>query len=303
MIGRQRVYLFLGVLAAMGLAAASSPAHAGVIAHWSFDAADINTDGANNILSAADDTGNHNATAVINGTGAGVTSGVGRFGEGADFTNATGAQATNNASFNIPQLTELAGAGDKDFTVSAWVKTTNTSSTAPILADWGNAPSGTNRFTYWFTLNSGSSQNRQRGQFRSRNDLNDGVNETNTDVAARQVGPNLADDQWHHVAWTWDKSTSTFRSYQEGELLDTFVATADLQDLLVSASTVGAIGRKADNNQYMAGSLDDIWVFDQAIGLGGIRGLFRSNEIPEPASALLAAFGGLALGVFGLRRQ
>src|SRR5262245_59665593 len=90
--------LAVGVILAMSWAGAA--ARAQVVAHWSFDAQ------AGGVY--PDQTGNHNATIVTNGTGA-IASGTGRFGNGAAFNNATGTQATNNAYMTLSNLTEIMG--------------------------------------------------------------------------------------------------------------------------------------------------------------------------------------------------
>src|SRR5262245_17830846 len=148
MIEKHLVRFFSTVVASTALVVAATPLHAAVIAHWSFDTPTITTD-ANGIASAADQTGNHNATTVLNGTGVTIQSVAGQFGQAADYNNGIGAQGTNNASMSVPQLTEIAGASAGDFTVSAWAKVPDNGATAwddnPILADWGNAAANTNR--------------------------------------------------------------------------------------------------------------------------------------------------------------
>ena len=62
MNAKQLVRLFSTFLAASGLILLVTPTH-GAIAHWSFDAATLTTD-ADGIVTAADQTGNHNATRV-----------------------------------------------------------------------------------------------------------------------------------------------------------------------------------------------------------------------------------------------
>src|SRR5829696_6545885 len=152
-------------------AAPASFLHAATIAHWSFDTPTITTDaGDGHIVTAADATGNHNATTRLNGTGRTVNSVVGQFGQAADFTNVIGNQGTNNAYMDFPQLTEIAGPSGGSFTVASWAKVPASATTEDlsILADWGNAPTNTNRFTYWFELDNvdTNANSRPRAQMR-----------------------------------------------------------------------------------------------------------------------------------------
>jgi hypothetical protein len=285
----------------------------GAIAHWSFDTATITTD-ADGIVSAADQTGNHNATRVKNGTGVTIQSVAGQFGEAADFNNGFGAQATNNASFSIPQLYEIMGAAAGDFSVAAWAKAADNGATSwddnPILIDWGNAPSGTNRFTYWFQLDNVDSNAalRPRAQIRNSNSPPSPNPPGNIDIIATTLssgqagtggGPTVFDDGvWHHLAWTWTKSSGEMRFYTDGVLRHTQTSTRPLaeRDVLVSDSPVGAIGAKRDNNRFFRGALDEIWVFGKAINDAEVLLLMQQNaNVPEPSSLLLAALGLLVL--------
>src|SRR3954466_2806540 len=149
-------------------------ARAQVVAHWSFDS--------QNGGLYVDDTNNHNATVVTNGSGA-ISSGSGVFGNAASFNNATGAQATNNAYMTLPNLTELMGPSGTSYSIAAWVQTTNTASNNPVLADWGQATT-TNRFVYWFSTQNATGASQPRAQARSSNS-------PNTDIIARQAATNV----------------------------------------------------------------------------------------------------------------
>jgi hypothetical protein len=161
-------------IAAALLAAFPIAAHAAVIAHWTFDAPSVTTD-ANGIATADDATGNHHATTQLTGTGVGIASAPGKFGEAATFNNANAngqAQAANNVWMSFPQLTEIAGASAGNFTVAAWVNVADQASwdDNPILLDWGNvaAGAGVRRFTYWFQIDNVDSNAGQRPRAHQR---------------------------------------------------------------------------------------------------------------------------------------
>ena len=305
-------------MAALAWLAATQPvAHAATVAHWSFDAATITTD-ANGILTASDSSGNHNATTQLLGTGASIASVAGQFGEAAQFINANAngqAQTANQAWMSIPQLTEIAGAAAGDFSVAAWVNVADQASwdDNPILVDWGNAPANTHRFTYWFSLANVDSNAglRPRGQIRNANAPPDPANIDiiATTLSAAQAGTNggatnFDDGAWHHLAWTWTKSTGEMRFYTDGVLRHTQTSTQPLanRDLLVSDSPVGAIGGKRDNNRYFRGLMDELWVVDRALSDADMAVLRATNVlVPEPAAAVTASLAAFALA--GLRRR
>jgi hypothetical protein len=114
------------------------------------------------------------------------------------------------------------------------------------------------------------------------------------------------DSTWHHLAWTWTKSTGEMRYYTDGVLRHTQTSTQPLanRDLLVSDSPVGALGAKRDNNRYFRGSMDEVWVVNRVLSDAEVAGLKLFNLVPEPASAVLAAFGVAVVGVMlRLRRR
>jgi hypothetical protein len=65
-------------------------------------------------------------------------------------------------------------------------------------------------------------------------------------------------------------------------------------DLMVSDSPIGAIGRKANTNEYFVGSLDELWVFNnEVLSPGNVYGLYSFNDptlTPEPTAVALLAF-------------
>ncbi len=295
--GRRLAAGMLALVVAAGLGSTASAQN--LVAHWSFDVPSITT-GATGILTASDASGNHNATTQFGGTGGAggpqINSVAGKFGEAADFlnVNANGQAQANYAWMSFPQLTEISGPTAGDFSVSAWVKVPDQASwdDNPILADWGNAPANTRRFTYWFQLDNVDTNAalRPRAQIRAANTP---VDPANIDVIATTLsaaqaaqptppgtGPTAFDDgAWHHLAWTWTKTPGEMRYYTDGVLRHTQVSTQTNHDLLISDSLVGALGAKRDNNRYFLGSMDETWVYNGALNDEQVLNLFTFNNI------------------------
>jgi hypothetical protein len=289
---------------------------ASIIAHWSFDENAITTDGSGNILTATDSSTNHNATTQFGGTGVNINSVPGMFGQAANFNNANqlNTAQTNYAWMSFPQLTEIAGASAGDFSVAAWVNVPPEVATwddNPIVADWGNAPSGTHRFTYWFELDNVDSNLglRPRAQMRAANAPPDPTNIDiiSTTLSSAQAGTGggsttFDDSKWHHLAWTWTKATGQMRFYTDGLLRTTITSTqtGSNLNLLVSDSLVGALGAKRDNNRYFRGAMDEVYVFNGALTDQEVLSL-----IPEPSCLCLVALamGGLFVGQRRINRN
>jgi hypothetical protein len=262
------------------------------IAHWSFDTATITT-GANGVLTADDVAGAHDATSVFNGTGVNINSVAGQFGQGAQFTNTIGNQPTNNAYMNFPSLTEISGPTGGNFTFAAWANVatgTPTNDDNTIIADWGNAPAGSHRFTYWFLLDNTDTNTttRPRAQIRAANAPPDPatIDIIATTLNATQAGaPNFADSAWHHYAWAWDKTAGTMTYFIDGVQRHVQTTTQTNKDLLISDSLVQQLGGKRDNNRYFSGIMDEVWVFDSALTPEQVEILRTQNGFGPPPVA------------------
>jgi hypothetical protein len=284
--------------AAILLAARPASAQTTTVAHWTFDTGNITT-GANGILTAADvKAGLHNAATQFNGTGGAggpqINSVTGMFGQGAEFTNnnTNGASQTNYAWMNFPQLTEIAGPSAGDFAFAAWAKVpvqNPTWDSNTIIADWGNAPANTHRFTYWFSLANVDSnlELRPRAQIRAANAPPDPatVDIIATTLTAAQSGnvTTFDDDSWHHFVWSWNKTAGQMNYYIDGALRHTQTSTqtgANL-NLLASDSTVGALGAKRDNNRYFRGAMDEVYVFNGQLSAQQVTDLYTLNLPPD----------------------
>jgi hypothetical protein len=263
------------LVAGVMIASAGGQAFAqSTIAHWSFDASTITTD-ANGILTAADETGAHNALRTNAATGAlPINSVTGQFGQAAQFTNIINEDATGASRLQIPNLTEIMGPSGGDFTVAAWVNTSAVGQDNTILSDWVTT------HTYWFQLdNSSATTARPRGQIR---------NTTGADIIAATLSAaetttaagvdNLADGTWRHVAWTWEKTPGMMSFYIDGNLAATRTTAQTDKDLRVSGNANAHIGWKQDSNDHFSGTLDELWVVNGALSAEQVNNLKVFNN-------------------------
>ncbi len=131
--------------------------------------------------------------------------------------------------------------GTADRSIEAWIKTTYVS-TQEVIADYGNMNLG-QRFT--FNLIAGKLRCEIGGQ---------GV--TGTTV--------ISDNQWHHVAVTYDNSASTkFRLYVDGGLEAAFNLTSVTMN--TSSTTNFRIGRRIDNVNAFIGSIDEVRFWNKTL--------------------------------------
>ena len=314
MTGKQVDFIALAIAVAISIAFTSGPIQASTIAHWSFDSDTLTVD-AGSIISAADETGNHNASVSAAGFGgatgdefvssafdAASSSVAGQFGQALRF---------NGDNFMVfDNLTELMAAnGAPSYTISMWVNAPADSLSGGIpfatLGNWGhtNAAAGATRFVYAFGPGGSTTM---RGQTRRAEPSSGGGGTNGDDIFGRSATTPTAIDNgsWHMLSWTFDTSTGQLVSYFDGSQVDTFTSTDPSFAMADGASAVGSLGLKGDNGIFLPAGflLDEVWVIENAVNAGAVRSLFNNNVIPEPASAALAAFG-LTIGTLLRRRR
>ena len=184
----------------------------------------------------------------------------------------TGAHFTGDAWYNTPNVT---GWRNDDFTVATWVKLDNTAAPQTVFAKWWNP------WEFRFAFAGGMNLR----------------NSSNVDIVAGSTL--LGDTAWHHAAWVWTKSTGKLAFYKDGSPVTTLTAGTPNQNIRNTGSGVN-IGRKGDGGATanLEGTLDELWVFNEALTVGQITSLKNSNVIPEPSTLALAA-----VGLLGLRRR
>jgi hypothetical protein len=103
-------------------------------------------------------------------------------------------------------------------------------------------------------------------------------------------------NEWHHFAWTWDRESRTFTSYLDGESLTETKSTAgfsNTRDVFVS-NRPARIGSQelpvmGSTPAIFNGSLDELWIFDEALSPIQLRNLIKANDIRGAVAALNTA--------------
>ncbi|NEE01574.1 hypothetical protein G1H10_15485 [Phytoactinopolyspora halotolerans] len=166
----------------------------------------------------------------------------------------------------LPLNDELAfGAGT--FTAAAWFRTEYRGSQAIMWAhSTGSEPK------WWIRL--------EPGQDRIRTLI-----DTDQDDRFLVATGDLADGEWHHVAITRDDDGLAF--YLDGELADSSGPVPG--SVSAEARTGLRIGARVDGiNNPLIGSVDEVWLFDQALTADEVATLVADNDAPQgPAVAHL----------------
>ncbi|MEX0612027.1 MAG: LamG domain-containing protein [Pirellulales bacterium] len=266
------------LMATMGLAvafAASSDANAALLAHWSFD----ETSG----TALTDSTGNHNGAAQ-NGLTGSVNAGV--IGNAWSFTGGAINTESEYVSVMPGSLTDLT-----EMTMMTWFKTT--SSGPGMMLAISNTTVGSAEFG--LRINDLAQFGAVGGpQYLARHDPG-GPDIFGGAMAAAN------DDQWHHVAAAL--SASGWSLYVDGQLVN---SGPDVANPTSIGANMVQIGRNQDSGGpqwYYNGLTDDMAVFSTALDgdligdvyRGGLQGRSVIEVIPEPASIVLMAVGGLLL--------
>lgn len=111
----------------------------------------------------------------------------------------------------------------------------------------------------------------------------------------------LTADEWYFVAGTWDATTRDYNLYINGEL-DPATRKQFGNGINTSSTTTMKIGAQVVGiPRHFAGLIDEVAVFNTALGGQELMAFYRTAMVPEPSSVLLAVMA--LLGLFGRRRR
>jgi len=239
-----RKALLLRILAAGLVGWCGTVADAGLVAHWSFD----ETSG----TEVAESSGlvNLNGVARTATASGGVDlSAAGVFNTGVSLDGVEGSYLT------IPYLD---GVHRNSFTIAAWVNPSDTGINT-ILSDWIRV------WGFRFFLTTQVVMNHRYAS---------GANTYSVSGGTVQTG------QWQHVAITWDRPSKTATLYLNGAPVASVVSTQSGANLdMENTNRNYHIGWKQDSTDTFNGSLDELWVFNQALSEKQIRELRAGNSV------------------------
>ncbi len=243
------------------IALAPRAAVADLIAHYSFD--DANDLGA--------DTSGNGYHGTVEGT---ITADEGVSGGGARFATGAGHYinlpvAAIKADGNIPT---------SDFTLAVWSNVSDPGSAAYAIFN-ARANDAT------FVIHPEIRSTYYRYYLRDYNSTK--IGELKTDDAPLF-------DQWHHIAMTWDRDTTTMAVYIDGELWNDKTDCADL-NMAADWDQGARIGYNVDNARQYVGLMDELYLYNETLSAGQIRAL---AAVPEPSTFVLGLVAIVSVMVF-----
>lgn len=191
---------------------------------------------------------------------------------------------------SITDVTPLDFDADDAFSVAGWFRRTKEDGGTQknLLAKMETSGPYPGWFLAWRDEDIGSNQNSILFYMRD--------NEGSTGNGALAVYSNAVDStDWIHIAATYDGSSnpSGVNFYLNGAVLDTRDSADDLEDNDITDNTAPFnIGGRNGTGSWV-GDADEVGVWNRELSASEIETL--TTIIPEPASALLLALGGLAL--------
>ncbi len=242
------------------------PAHAAVLAHYSFDT-DYSDSSGNARHGTLTDTGTTGNSGIV------TTAGDHVFGGGAmNFSS-------DRDYVDIPEASFASGLS---YTIAFWAR--KTEGDTGDRAQWDMVIGDRNITNFFIALGdtTGPTGLRWRGALTAGNTSN-----RQADFAVSK------DYEWHHYAIV--ASGTTISLYLDGE----FFQTATGRQTGFTLNTIGDAYTTAANFHFH-GQIDEVWVFDEALDAGTVSNLHAFNSvIPEPSVLLISTAGLLTL----LRRR
>ena len=208
---------------------------------------------------------------ATNGTIAIDVSGNGNTGTVSGATWSANGKINGCLNFNgINNYVQISNTISKDFSIAFWVKTTQTGGTG----QWYQGSGLVDGDVFGTTNDFGTALSGGKFGF--------GAGKTNTTILSTTSINNGA---WHQCVATREQATGTLRVYVDGNL----EATGTGNTNLLNTSTTLRLGQIASGGGYFNGSLDEIRIFDRALGGNEITALYYSSAFPPVAPTNLTA--------------
>ena len=222
------------------------------IGHWKLDECQGTT--------AYDSSGNeNNGTITIGGTGSNTSAGTCSSGTGTEaWNNGTTGKLNYSLDFDgtddYISLTDAPEFDVKKMTISAWIKTSKTST--QYISERNNA-------TYYFATGVSSQK------------LCIYINS----VAASWDCSNasVTDGNWHHVISTWDGTNK--KLYIDGILDSTFAGSGGDISASTEAINIGVRITLGTPSGYFDGQIDDVQIFNYALNSTQVKTLYNGSAI------------------------
>ena len=178
--------------------------------------------------------------------------------------------------------------GNDARTVSLWVKTEVNQAGGTFFIGWGG-PGQFNRVRYDLGLQRDTDD-------QLRNEFNNGASTSDT-------GTTITDNEWHHIAATYDGNRNV-AFYLDGQLYGTDELAWDLNTAVNVDVVIGTGIREATEwhtaSRWTDGLIDDVQIYSVALDDDQVAWLHDNpgHAIPEPATLAL-----LGLGAFAVARK
>ena len=238
-------------------------AYADLIAHYNFDS------------DLTDSSGNgHDLTAAGNAAATGAQA---AFGAGSLALDGTGDYAWSSASsFNF---------GTNNFSVSFWYRFNGAAANATFVGR-------------------GSSSDNVGFHVRRDGTVVQGLLLDNTSLAATNAQP-ASQTIFNHLVFQRD--SGVLQLFVNGvQAAGTGFSNADVSSanfaFSVGARNIGTGGVASNGVVYLNGSIDELWVFNDALGQDEVSSLYSANVVPEPSTMILLGLG-LAGALMGRARR
>jgi hypothetical protein len=178
------------------------------------------------------------------------------------------------AAFSLPTIPDFVQASPSlnfpgNFSIDAWIRTTNTG-LAAVIDKRLNA--GSNPVGYYLFVLGGA--------------LGFELGDGQPSLPHVSAGPNISDGNWHHVAATIDRASTTGGNlYVDGALVHTFDPTtrpgsiANAFSLRIGQAYVSAIA--------FQGAIDEVELFDRALLPQEVQDIFRAGSAGKCKTSLL----------------